>query len=36
MGFGLGKRAARDQGFPDADHYWQWLADYVVHRRIPT
>lgn len=28
--------AARDQGFPDADHYWQWLADYVVHRRIPT
>lgn len=27
--------AARDQGFPDSDRYWQWLADYVVHRRLP-
>ena len=27
--------AARAQGFPDADRYWQWLADYVAHRRLP-
>ena len=27
--------AAQAQGFADADAYWQWLADYVVHRRIP-
>ena len=23
---------ARAQGFRDADHYWQWLADYVLGR----
>jgi len=27
--------AARQQGFTDADAYWQWLADYVVARRLP-
>ena len=27
--------AARQQGFADADAYWQWLADYVVERRLP-
>ena len=27
--------AARAQGFRDADQYWQWLADYVVIRRLP-
>ena len=27
--------AARAQGFRDADHYWQWLADYVVTKRLP-
>ena len=27
--------AARAQGFRDADQYWQWLADYVVLRRLP-
>lgn len=27
--------AARAQGFPHADAYWQWLADYVVTRRVP-
>ena len=27
--------AAQAQGFPDASAYWQWLADYVVKRRIP-
>ncbi|WP_316775861.1 hypothetical protein [Sedimentitalea todarodis] len=27
--------AARQQGFVNADAYWQWLADYVVHRRPP-
>ena len=27
--------AARGQGFPDAQAYWQWLADYVVNRRYP-
>ena len=26
--------AARQQGFRDRDHYWQWLADYVVARRF--
>ncbi|WP_413717185.1 hypothetical protein [Silicimonas sp. MF1-12-2] len=26
--------AARAQGFRDRDHYWQWLADYVVNRRL--
>lgn len=27
--------AARAQGFANASAYWQWLADYVVHRSIP-
>ncbi|MEP3329298.1 hypothetical protein [Sedimentitalea sp.] len=27
--------AARQQGFVNADAYWQWLADYVVHRQPP-
>lgn len=27
--------AARGQGFPDAAAYWQWLADYVVARKLP-
>ncbi|NBT74020.1 MAG: hypothetical protein EBT14_07540 [Betaproteobacteria bacterium] len=27
--------AARAQGFVSANHYWQWLADYVVQRKIP-
>ena len=27
--------AAQGQGFADAAAYWQWLADYVVHRRLP-
>lgn len=27
--------AARGQGFRNADAYWQWLADYVVARRLP-
>jgi len=26
--------AAREQGYPDADAYWETLADYVVHRRL--
>ena len=26
--------AAQALGFHSADHYWQWLADYVVTRRI--
>lgn len=26
--------AARAQGFRDAGHYWQVLADYVVNRRL--
>ena len=37
---GLSRRAAEDlaaqcQGFPSADAYWQWLADYVVNRKVP-
>jgi hypothetical protein len=37
---GLSRRTAEDlaaqtQGFPDADAYWQWLADYVVKHRTP-
>lgn len=28
--------AARAQGFGDAHAYWQWLAEYVVHRRLPS
>ncbi|MDU8914032.1 hypothetical protein [Aestuariicoccus sp. MJ-SS9] len=27
--------AARAQGFAGADDYWEWLADYVVRRRLP-
>ena len=27
--------AARQQGFKDAAAYWEWLADYVVHHRVP-
>lgn len=26
--------AAKAQGFRDANHYWQVLADYVVTRRL--
>jgi len=26
--------AAREQGFAGRDTYWQWLADYVVNRRV--
>ena len=28
------KLAAQAQGFRDAEHYWQVLADYVVNRRL--
>ena len=28
--------AARSQGFASAEAYWQWLADYVVGKHIPT
>ncbi|MBN8190435.1 hypothetical protein JF540_27800 [Salipiger thiooxidans] len=36
---GLSRREAEDlaaqcQGFRDAEHYWQWLADYVLTKRI--
>ncbi|MFP7572475.1 hypothetical protein [Marivita sp. S2033] len=27
--------AAQDQGFISAQFYWQWLADYVVTRKMP-
>ena len=27
--------AAQAQGYANADHYWQWLADYVVTRGYP-
>lgn len=27
--------AARQQGFPDREAYWQWLAEYVMARRLP-
>jgi hypothetical protein len=27
-------RAAQAQGFRDADHYWQVLADYVVFKKL--
>lgn len=27
--------AAQQQGFEDAERYWQWLADYVVARSVP-
>ena len=26
--------AAQDQGFISAQYYWQWLADYVVSRKM--
>ncbi len=26
--------AAQAQGFTNADAYWQWLADYVVSRKV--
>ena len=26
--------AAQAEGFRDADHYWQWLADYVSKRGL--
>lgn len=28
--------AARAQGFPSADAYWEWLAEYVIHKRLPN
>jgi hypothetical protein len=27
-------RAAQEQGFDDAGHYWKVLADYVVNRKL--
>jgi hypothetical protein len=27
-------RAAQAQGFRDADHFWQVLADYVVSKKL--
>jgi hypothetical protein len=27
-------RAAQAQGFRDASHYWQVLADYVVNKKL--
>lgn len=27
-------KAAQAQGFRDADHYWQVLADYVVFKKL--
>jgi hypothetical protein len=27
--------AAHGQGFKDAEHYWQWLAEYVLKIRQP-
>ena len=26
--------AAQAQGYRDANHYWQWLADYVLRKQI--
>jgi len=26
--------AARAQGFNDREHYWAWLAEYVLERRL--
>lgn len=36
---GLSRRAAEDlaaraQGFRNADHYWEWLTEYVLTRKI--
>ncbi len=28
--------AARAQGFPSAETYWEWLAEYVIHKRLPS
>ena len=28
--------AARGQGFASAADYWQWLADYVVAKRLSS
>ena len=28
--------AAQQQGFRDREHYWQWLAEYVLRRRLPS
>jgi hypothetical protein len=28
--------AARAQGFPSADAYWEWLAEYVILKRLPS
>lgn len=27
--------AAQRQGFRDAEAYWEWLAEYVINKRIP-
>lgn len=27
--------AARNQGFRNREHYWEWLADYALTRRLP-
>jgi hypothetical protein len=27
-------RLGQEQGFRNADHYWQVLADYVVNRKL--
>ena len=27
--------AAKEQGFDGREHYWRWLADYAVGRRLP-
>ncbi|AWI82983.1 hypothetical protein CEW88_04490 [Alloyangia pacifica] len=28
--------AARCQGFRDAEHYWEWLAEYVLTKVPPS
>jgi len=28
--------AAQAQGFVDAEQYWQWLAAYVLSRKVPV
>jgi hypothetical protein len=28
--------AALQQGFPSSDAYWEWLADYVIGRKLPA
>lgn len=28
--------AAQAQGFRNAEHYWQWLADYVLTKKITS